>query len=529
MAVREDRRMPGTMFTPARGILPAGFAHRLRPWVGRLQAAVALYALLFSFRAHRLWYAVALFFALPLLRAVVSAPFRRAAAVRLAGLWRELENYPAAGRTPWRAVLVFVIAPVVSLTALGPCLPCSGDTAPVMLEATALLHHGSLELSEYLTAYSLAYATGGEGPPYFLARTRNGRVYSAYPSGMVPFALPVAGMSRILGAEPDRPMVRERLQKWAACWVAAGCLGLFFLLALHRVGPAPAWVMTALLATGSVMYSTVGQALWQHGGVILGSLAVLLLEFRQARRASVPATLGQGVACAFLIACRLSSGLFVMALGLWVLARAPRRAVLLGAAAAVALAPWAWLYWSMYGTPIGPSTGQMEPSFWKPNLLLSGLLGVLVSPSRGLLVYQPWLLLAGALVLPSVFRCLPAGRAPAPAGWAVFCGAAVILHLGLISSWGCWCGGYCWGSRLASEAVPLCALLLLRPLAALWSTPGGRFLVIAVGVVAFLLHVPADFLHSDRWNPVVLRVDNPDALWSWSDAPFLFPFLHGGS
>jgi hypothetical protein len=516
--------MPGTTFTPARRILPVGFDHRLRPWVVRLQAVVAAFAVLFSVRAHRLWYAVALFFALPLLRAALSAPFRRAVAVRLAGLWRELENYPAAGHTPWRAVLVFVVAPVVSLLSLGPSLPCSGDTAPVMLEATSLLHHGHLELSEYLTSYSTSYSPGGEGPPYFLTRGRNERIYSSYPSGMVPFALPVAGLARVLGAEPDRPLVRERLQKWAACWVAAGCLGLFFLLALHRVGPAPAWVMTALLAAGSVMYSTVGQALWQHGGVILGSLAVLLLEFRQARRASVPATLAQGAACAFLIACRLSSGLFVVALGLWVLARAPRRAVLLGAAAAVAYAPWAALYGSMYGTPFGPSTTQLAPSCWSANWL--GVLGVLVSPSRGLLVYQPWLLLAAALVLPAVYRRLPAGRAAAPAGWAVFCAAAVVLHLLLISAWGCWSGGYCWGSRLASEAVPLCALLLLRPLAALWSTPGGRLMVVAVGVVAFLLHVPADFLHSDYWNPVVLRNDNPDALWSWSDAPFFFPFLH---
>ena len=228
-----------------------------------------------------------------------------------------------------------------------------------------------------------------------------------------------------------------------------------------------------------------------------------------------------------MIACRLASGLFVVALGLWVLVRAPRRAVLLAVVSAMAYAPWAWLYWSMYGTPFGPSTGQLEASSWTANPL-DGLLGVLVSPSRGLLVYQPWLLLAGTLLLPSVRRCLPAGRAPAPAGWAGFCAVAVVLHLGLISSWCCWWGGSCWGSRLASEAVPLCALLLLRPLAALWSRAAGRRLVIAAGLLALLLHVPADYLHDNVWNAVVFRDnDNLAALWSWSDAPFLFYFRHG--
>ena len=76
------------------------------------------------------------------------------------------------------------------------------------------------------------------GLPHFL-QPGSGGVYSAYPSGMVPFALPAAVGARVLGERPDRPILRERLQRWTACWVAAGCLGLFFLLALHCVRPRP--------------------------------------------------------------------------------------------------------------------------------------------------------------------------------------------------------------------------------------------------------------------------------------------------
>src|SRR5262249_29252129 len=183
-------------------------------------------------------------------------------------------------------------------------------------------------------------------------------IYSKYPLGMVTFAVPVAAAARLLGADLHRQDVRDHLERWTACWIAAACLALFFLLALHRVAPAPAWVMTALLATGSVFYSIIGQALWQHGGVILGSLAALLLEFRQARQSSVRATLLQGVCCAFMVLCRLSAALFVVPFGLWLLLRSPRRAVLCGAAAALAFAPWAWVQWGLYGTPLGPSEGQ---------------------------------------------------------------------------------------------------------------------------------------------------------------------------
>jgi hypothetical protein len=496
--------------------------------VGGLQTALAALALVFCFRGRGCTpYWLLLFFAVPAGRLASSAAYRAEVRAWLTGLWRELENYPAAGPAPWRAVLVLVVAPAAALLLLGNPTLMSGDSQPIMLEAVSLVGHGRWELSEYVASYAgCAYSPDGR-LPYFLEPAREG-VYSSYPSGMVTFAVPMAAVAGALGTDLDQPGVRERLEKWTACWVACACLALFFLLALHRVAPGPAWAMTALLATGSAIYSTVGQALWQHGGVILWGLAALLLEFRQARQRSVPATLCQGVACALMTATRLSSGLFVLPFGLWVLLRSPRRALWLGAAAAVAYAPWAWLYGSIYGTPFGPSTGLMAARLWTANLS-SSLPGVLVSPGRGLLVYQPWLLLAVAALVPAVRRRLPAGeRAPCPAGWSLFCAAAVVLHLGLISSWRCWWGGYCWGSRLASEVVPLCALLMLRPLAALWSGAAGRRLVLGVGLLALLLHGPALYLHGGAWHTTLADGREPARMWAWADPPFLYPLLHRG-
>jgi hypothetical protein len=498
----------------------------MRPWVGFLQAAAAVLALVPCFRGHgRTVYWLLLSVALPALRLALSFAYRGAVRAWLAARWRELENYRADGATPWRAVLVFVVAPAAAL--LLACDPSiqSGDSQPVMLEAVSLVRHGRCELSEYVGCYKgSTYSPDGQ-LPYFL-RAEGGGVYSAYPSGMVVFAVPVAATARTLGANLDSTRVRDRLEKWTAGWVACACLALFFLLALHRVGPAPAWVMTALLAGGSVMYSTVGQALWQHGGVILGSLAALLLEFRQARRPASASALLQGAACALMVACRLSASLFVLPFAAWVLLRSPRRAAWLTVAAAAAYAPWAAMYWSIYSTPLGPSSGQMAADNFSTDLLRS-LLGVLVSPGRGLLVYQPWLLLGAAALVPAVRRRFPDHeRGPAPAGWRLFCAAVIAAHLALVSSWWCWWGGYCWGSRLVADVVPLCALLVLRPLAALWSTATGRRLVVAVGLLAVLMHVPAVYLHSIQWNLVLGDPQNPAPLWDWAHPPFLCPFVH---
>jgi hypothetical protein len=514
---------------PPQRLAPARLGRWLPFGIGWLQVALAALALVLCFQGKtHTAYSVLLFFAVPVLRLALSAEYRGQVRARLARLWHELERYPTEPAIPWRATFALVVAPAAALLLLrGPAM-MSGDSQPVMLQATSLVRHGSWDLSEYVQDYAGQCAYSPDGRlPYFL-QPEGGGIYSAYPSGMVMFAVPVAAVARVLGADLGQTGVRDRLEKWTACWVACGCLALFFLLALHRVGPGPAWVMTALLATGSVIYSTVGQALWQHGGVILWGLAALLLEFRQARRRSPVATAGQGVACALMMAARLSSGLFVLPFGLWVLLRSPRRALLLGVAAAVAYAPWAGVYWLIYGTPLGPSSGQMAAGNFTPNLL-GALPGVLCSPARGLLIYQPWLLLSAAALVPAVRRRLADGeRSPCPAGWSLFCATAVVLHLGLVSSWCCWWGGFCWGSRLASETVPLLALLMLRPLAALWATRRGRQLVLGVALLALLLHVPATLLRSADWNAVLGDDRQPAALWAWADPPFLYPFLHRG-
>src|SRR5262249_31099697 len=152
----------------------------------------------------------------------------------------------------------------------------------------------------------------------------------------------------------------------------------------------------------------------------------------------------------------------------WVLYREPRRAVLVAAAAVLFYAPWAWFYASTYGNPFGPSTQQLAGGNW--SWKLDSLWGVLASPSRGVLVYQPWLLLALAAPLARPWRV--AGRAGLAAlGW--FCVAVIGLQVALVSGWRCWWGGDCWGSRLVAEAVPVAALLCVGPVAVLWTKAGG--------------------------------------------------------
>src|SRR5262249_34972565 len=135
-------------------------------------------------------------------------------------------------------------------------------------------------------------------------------------------------------------------------------------------------------------------------GIILGSLTLLLLEFRRPGRAGAVA---QGVVCGMLPACRLTAVSFLLPFGVWVLLRSPRRAAGVALVAAPASLPWGAYHLSVYGSPLGPSAVHMAGSNWSARIA-PRLAGVMLSPGRGLLTYQPWIVLALLTALPAVRR-----------------------------------------------------------------------------------------------------------------------------
>ncbi len=488
-----------------------------------LSGAVGLSLLVEHFRA-RAAYGTCLLLALilPGVLCLVSRPYRQRMDSWLRGQWARLETYSTeAGsrRIPWLAVAVFAVAPSWLLYLSNGQTLGAIDTRPVVPTAISLISEGNLELGEYfrpgLRKVSLR-ASDGEIPLCFQGRPTG--IYSSYPAGMVPFAVAVTGLSALCDANLDNLEVQAHLQKMTAAMVAAVAVGLFFLVALRLAPPWPAWVATAILAVGSGMFSTVGMGLWQHGGIILWSLLILLIEFRRSSHPSRWDSLIQGFACAQMVTCRLSSITFLAPFGLWVFLRSPRRAVAVVASSGLFYLPWAWVYVRTYGNPFGPSTGFLSGGLWTLDLARP-MAGVLFSPGRGLLIYQPWILLAFAVAIPAVRgRIAGMERSPVRSGWSGFCVAFIMAQVVLISAWGIWWGGWCWGSRLVVDVVPFCALLCVRPIAALWGSRTGRVLIVSLGLLALLTHLPAVYFLGCRWN---VTADFPDSAWSWSHPPFL--------
>jgi hypothetical protein len=506
--------------------LPFDAPDRVRHLLDGFQIAVAALALVPCLRGQGqplIW--LSLVALLAAVRLLLGEAYRRRVRAWLAELWASAERYPDRddGRA-WLAALIFVVLPAGFLFLSNNQTQGSGDTWSVLPTACSLATEANWEISEYLDLAPRNFLWDGNpenrGLPYAALRRPDG-VYSRYSAGMVVFAFPVALTARLLGADLSEARVQERLEKWTAAWVAAGALGLFFLLARHLAPAGPAAFATACLTVGSAVFSTLAQGLWQQGGVVFWSLFVLLLEFHGAKRPWEGWCWLQGLGCALMLACRPSAVLFIVPFGLWVLRRHPARGLLLALAGGLAFAPWAWLYGSTYGGLFGPSVQEMNKLLWFTGSA-GGLGGFFFSPGRGVFVYQPWAVLAIASLLPAVRRGAPGEGGPA--GWPLLCLAVIGLHVAMVAAWRFWWGGHCWGSRYAAEFLPLALLLCLRPIAALWANRAGKGLLLGLALLSFLLHAPAVYGHAADWDNVVDVDRHPEALWSWSWPPFLYPW-----
>lgn len=313
--------------------------------------------------------------------------------------------------------------------------------------------------------------------PYYLVRaahddpaTGEARFVNAYGPGAPLSALPVLAPLHLLRGDLTRqPALLWAGARLAAALLTAAAAALLYLAARRWLAARPAAGLALLFALGTPAWSVSSQTLWQHPGDLLllslGALALTRLPGAPGGPGTARAAALAGLAFSAAAACRPQSALFALVAFGW-LALADRRAA--AAFAAGALGPTllllAWNGWYLGGplrfgqSGLGVSvalakTGVADP--W-PFRLHESLPGLLVSPSRGLLVFSPFLALAAGGAALAWRR--PEHRALRPLA------VAVALLLVVEGAWFDWWGGWSYGWRRLLGLAPALTLLLV-PLA----------------------------------------------------------------
>ena len=190
------------------------------------------------------------------------------------------------------------------------------------------------------------------------------------------------------------------------------------------------------------------------------------------------------------------------AIGLWHLTRGEwRRAAHAALGTALGLAVYGWYNWVRFGSP---TTFGQKWSGFTACCVPEALIGMLVSPGRGLLVYSP-------IAVIGVVSLALAWRRPSAQLLALLAGGFLAIH----SVWGEWVGGWSWGSRLLLPAVGLlCAAAALAPAALQRALP----LAVAAGVV---INAPTLVWSYHQYIEEAYErgVSDDQLIWDWRHAP----------
>jgi hypothetical protein len=265
--------------------------------------------------------------------------------------------------------------------------------------------------------------------------------------------------------------------------------GALLYLAGRRAFPAlPRWAtLLATFAWG------LGSLAWPYGKTFFGEpLAALttmgaaerLLAFADAEsrsRGEWPAALGLGCWLGLGVVARPAHAIVVpvfLAPLLWLIWRRYGRGVTrwhLQPVVATALplivagGLTLWYNWARFGDPT--VTGYLSQESFSA-VWWEGLVGLTISPGRGLIWYVPWLVMV-LVALPRAWQQCTVATAIA--------GASCVLYLLVYAKWHTWHGGYCWGPRFLVPVLPLMALLAI-PAVASWPRLFGSLAALGVGV-----------------------------------------------
>lgn len=388
----------------------------------------------------------------------------------------------------------------------------SYDTQPTKFAAREMLLRGTLSLNHVVGA-TPEYATRWG---FILAADGNYRsVYSPVPALMaatITWPLWKAGLIDVRA-----PLAPGLMAVLTASVLVSLAVTFAFLHARQRLPRNRALLLATGLGVGTGYWSTASRTLWQTETAVF-ALALAILAFaapteRISGRGALAIGIGLGLASA--TRPQLAPIVVVLLVGTWVRSH-PRNAAAATALIAMFVTAACAANFQWFGHPLGalPLLRDMNsqvhrtgPSF---QFSLEGLVGLLISPSRGLLIFSPVVLVAAAGIPGSFAK-----------GWRSalpWCSLALACQYALYGSYAVWWGGHTYGPRYLLDvlpvAVPLAAVAMARSYGRTETVAGAAVLAWSIVVAA----TGAFCYPNERWNVDPSDVDRHHArLWAVRD------------
>lgn len=415
-------------------------------------------------------------------------------------------------------VLLFLALNVVYHANLRPV--DSGDALPGSLVPFALLLDHTVTLDRFVP-----WLRGHVWFARSVIHESHGHFFSAFPIGGPLLVSPLYTPLAFIGLRHWDPgslvMLARIAQKFAAAAITSLSAVLLLLLLKRITTVRWAWVLTLLYALATETWSISSQALWQHGPgelAIVGCFYCLERWWEDRARDGWLWLCGACAAAAFII--RPTNIVLLPALlaALWpVKTRFTQYVALLTVPLAGSGLLAAYNVYSFGrlsgGYPVAVLGGSIFP----------GLIGLFLSPGRGLLIYTPIAIFALCAFWP-LARAARHRYGPLVTAAIVF----IILESLLVSRSIIWWGGYSWGPRLLTELAPPLVILMAIGVSAI-DFPWARRAFAVLALYSILIQALGAFFYPNgHWDGTPQSVDAaPARLWDWADNPIARTFRGG--
>lgn len=410
----------------------------------------------------------------------------------------------------------------------------TGDTLPARYQPLILWHDGTLDLdaNSRLVAHGYSMIADWNRPAgtdeqityfepwaYWMIRTHRHQLASLYPVVtpvlVAPLYLPSVIWLNAQGWEqPQVDWVALLMEKISASFLASVATVLMYLI-LRRENARWALPLAVVFAFGTNTWMISSQALWQHGtGEFLIALA-LLLALNQVSPARIALL---GAVCVFMAVNRPPDALIAGAIMLFIVWKYRGRSVLwLFAGAIIPLAAFLYYNLSFIGHIAG-GYGLLKSSQNVVQPIWLGVAGLLISPTRGLLVFSPFFI----FIFVGLVQRLRSPDSKMLAVVLSFAVAAQILLYSLID----WRAGVSWGPRLLTDLLPILiwmlapAPLVLRPLA--------RGLFVLLMLVSVAVQTIGAFWYTRASDQLIFTGDQTSmsSAWDIHNIPFITELRH---
>jgi len=412
-----------------------------------------------------------------------------------------------------------------------------GDSKFTLLVSHSLLEHGSFTLERYKIPNLLPPQDTQSLPQANLYQLewQDDHLYYFMPVGSCVLSVPFVALGKAFGTsvvnveQAYRARREIQLQSLLAALLMASLTAV--ILYTSQLLLPLGWSLLVALgsAFGTQVWSTASRAVWAEtwGMLLLGIVIFILLAHSVGKRKLNPVLLATLLAWMYLV--RPTNSISIAAITIYILISNVfnlqfwLQYMMTGGFWLAGFLAYSYYHFSTLLPRYYEANRLSSKTFWQ------AMLGNLVSPSRGLLIFVPVLLFVGYLLIRHwaqiPFRQL-----------ALLSLVVIAGHMIVISAFVPWHGGGCFGPRYSAGLVPWFAVLsvlaikgMLKDRAApregsrlrnwhLSRWMGGTLLAVSIFINGRGAISPATL----SWNNVPINVDiQPAKVWDWTYPQFL--------